>query len=97
MIIDNLEVQTLEPVKYELAEISYVTLPEVHEEEQPKKKPQRGGWLMDLLLRQCFIIFLVLAAFTAINIIGFESFIENLREVINNQGIDGFLVNAHYV
>lgn len=98
MIYENHEVITLEPVRYEIAQITYGQIPQRgHHGRAKAKSGKKEGWLIDAVLKNGLLLLIVLAMFTAVNLIGFENFIDNLKQVVNNQGIDGFLVNAEFV
>ncbi len=99
MTYGNLEVITLEPVRYELAQITYGEIPQ---KKRPKERRRMADFLkmdglLDIAVRGGFILLIALAMFTAVNIIGFENFIENLRQVVDNQQIEGFWVDAQFV
>ncbi|NLK17328.1 MAG: hypothetical protein GX304_02230 [Clostridiales bacterium] len=99
MICENLELITLEPVRYELAQITYGEIPLKRRSGQARRraKPFKAEGIIDAVIRSGFILLIALAMITAINFIGFENFIENLRQVVENQQIEGFWVDAQFV
>ncbi len=68
------------------------------EKGQPQiKKAAGGGGIIDLLIRNCFICFIILAVFTAINIAGFGQVMNNLKEIAENRSIGGIFAYAEFL
>lgn len=102
MINEQFDVITLEAVRCEQAEI--ITVKESREIKRKHKKEAlwkkvdnpKGG-IIDFILRQSAIIIFILAMVTAINFIGFDAFIQNVRQVIEYQSMGDFFSNVLFV
>lgn len=53
--------------------------------------------MIDMLIRNCFICFLILAVFTVFNIVGFDTVIENLKNIAENRSLGGIYTNANFM
>lgn len=106
MIYEDFEVVSLLPVKYELAEISVKSRAEKSVRIAKKRNraiPKadgvaKAGGVFDMMFRQCLVAFMILLIFTAINFVGFNDFMDNLKEVVQNRNItDFFIDNVNFV
>ena len=100
MISEEFEVVTLEPVKTEQAEIlikSRRWKKASKPREKKVKQQHSNGSILDMLIRQSFVFFIALVIFTAINFIGFDNFLKNVEQVIQNRSISEYFSDADFV
>lgn len=100
MLNEEFEVITLEPVKCEQAEIlikSSRWKKAAKNHVKKVKENRSNGSILDMLIRQSLICFIVLIIFTAINFIGLNNFIENVEQVIENRSIGEYFLDANFV
>lgn len=98
MINEEFEVTVLAPVKCEQAEIMIKSRKWKRAARVKKpEKPARGAGILDMLIKQSVICFIVLIMFAAINFVGLDSFLDNVSQVIENRGISEYFTNADFV
>lgn len=98
MLYDDLEFMNLEPTKYELAQISTKKAYKKTVKKQISTlKIKKSSFILDSLIKSCMICFFILVIFTTVNIIGFNNFMTNLKQIAENRSINTFITNAEFV
>jgi hypothetical protein len=92
MIYDEFDIIPLEPVKYQIAEVNVISKAYKKTPAYRRKSNIRHvkGGAVNSLYKYCIIAIMALIMFTAINIIGFGDFMENLEQVISNRSYNFF-------
>lgn len=100
MIHDFFDVMPLKPVRYQIANVSVLSKANKRPAAFKKRESNitvKSDKLFNLLIRCCVIAFMLMAIFTAINIIGFSEFMNNVKQVVENQSVNKFFTNPEFV
>lgn len=87
----------VEPVKYQIAQVSVVS--GAHKKAEAYRR--RGhtvtsGRVFSSIYKYCLIALMALIIFTAVNIVGFGEFIDNLKNVAKSGGITNYYTDPDF-